>query len=334
MRATANAAYDARILKLRLPEQDSLKNDAERCSADPASLASIGRAVGQQVRIRRRDDPRFVAVFTVNQANPDSPDRRDVRTGLTGRERLGDGGELEEATVEAGVVDPPGESTGVRFFEVADDTEDQSYFVVIAPHGGKIEEHTDEQAAAVISQLRTAGFPASMWVCKGFGDATKGASDRWHITSGDIHPASFPVLGSLMSRRFFYGAAFHGFAQQGDEADIYIGGAAPKRLKAAVQRALLDRLDPSLKVKISTREDSPKFQGSRPENVINRLAPGRGIHLEQSARARVFHKEIAGAVGSVFGSPWRWLLWTLTGVFRRDLRQRRRTIPCEPLIPK
>ena len=30
--------YDAQILKLRLPEQDQLKNDAECCSADPAAL--------------------------------------------------------------------------------------------------------------------------------------------------------------------------------------------------------------------------------------------------------------------------------------------------------
>jgi len=58
-RTTSTAAYDARILKLRLPEQDLLKNDAERCSAGPAGLESIGRAVGQQVRIRRRDDFRF-----------------------------------------------------------------------------------------------------------------------------------------------------------------------------------------------------------------------------------------------------------------------------------
>jgi len=107
-----------------------------------------------------------------------------------------------------------------------------------------------------------------------------------------------------MSRRFFYGVAFHGFAQQGNEADIYIGGAAPPRLKEAVRMALLERLDPSLNVKISTCEDSPKFQGFRPENVINRLARGGGIHLEQSARARVCHKEIAGAIGGVFASPW------------------------------
>jgi hypothetical protein len=202
------AVYDARILRLRLPEQDSLKNEAERCSADPGSLARIGRDVGHQVRIRRLDVDHFVAVYTVRQPNPDDPGRADVvRTGLAGRERLGTDGELDNAVVEATVVDAA--PTGVRFFEEADDSRYQSYFVVIAPHGGKIEEFTDEQATEVVSQLRTAAFPASLWVCKGFGDSTKGAFDRWHITSTDIHPASFPLLRSVMSRRFFYGVAFH-----------------------------------------------------------------------------------------------------------------------------
>jgi hypothetical protein len=45
--------YNARILKLELPEQDTLKNDAERCSADAGMLQSIGRDVGHQVRIKR-----------------------------------------------------------------------------------------------------------------------------------------------------------------------------------------------------------------------------------------------------------------------------------------
>ena len=52
-------------------------------------------------------------------------------------------------TVEATALDAPGEFTGVSFFEVAEDAGDQSYFVVIAPHGGMIEKPTDEQAAAV-----------------------------------------------------------------------------------------------------------------------------------------------------------------------------------------
>jgi hypothetical protein len=195
-RTTETATYHARILKLRLPEQDSLKDAAERCSADPVSLASIGRAVGQQVRIKCTDD--FVAAYTVNQPNPDDPGLADVvRTGLAGRERLGTGDEMDQATVEATVVDAA-PTTGARFFEEAKDTRDQSYFVVIAPHGGLIEQYTDEQATEVLFQLRAAGFPASAWLCKGFGDDNKGASDRWHITSDDINPASFPLLGSLM----------------------------------------------------------------------------------------------------------------------------------------
>jgi hypothetical protein len=57
--------YDARVLKLRLPEQDGLKNEREHCSADPVMLESIGRSIGQQVRIKRKDDPRFIALYTV-----------------------------------------------------------------------------------------------------------------------------------------------------------------------------------------------------------------------------------------------------------------------------
>jgi hypothetical protein len=86
--------YDAQILKLRLPEQDELKNDAECCSADPAALNSIGCTVGHQIRIERKDDPRFFALYTVKLANPpedvSDPSRVNVvRTGQAGRERLG-----------------------------------------------------------------------------------------------------------------------------------------------------------------------------------------------------------------------------------------------------
>src|SRR5215472_9175885 len=132
--------YDAQILKLRLPEQDALRNDAERCSADAGALHSVGRTVGQQVRITREDDPRFIALYTVKQANPpadlDNPNRANVvRTGQTGRERLGTTVEMK-AVVHATVVDPaplPGEPNGVRFFELAEDNGKQTNFIAIAP---------------------------------------------------------------------------------------------------------------------------------------------------------------------------------------------------------
>jgi phage replication-related protein YjqB (UPF0714/DUF867 family) len=312
--------YIARILKLRLPKQDALKTEPERCSADPGMLESIGRSVGQQVRIRRRDDPRFFALYTVKQTNPDGHGRANVvRAGQGGRKRLGTAGNIE-ATVQAKVVDAapqPGEPDGTRFFEIADDDGKQAYFIAIAPHGGEIEIHTDEQAELTVRELTTACFPASLWLCKGDGDKDKGASDRWHITADDLQPACFPLLAQVMSRTFCYGVAFHGFQRKGDEADVYVGGAAPRPLKVAIERVLND-LDLPIKVKISTRYDNPKFQGFSPENIINRLTT-RGIQLEQSLEARKFHREIARAVASVFVSRLRFLVC----IFIEDLETER-----------
>ena len=305
--------YKARIHKLRLPKQNALKNAPERCSADPITLESIGRSVGEQIRIKRKDDSRFVALYTVKQANPNA-DLRDqgranvVRTGQAGRGRLGTTADIE-ATVQAKVVDAApesGEPGAVRFFELADDDGKQSYFIAIAPHGGQIEVHTDDQAVEAAQQLRAAGFPASSWLCKGSGNTAKGASDRWHITSTDLNPVCFPLFQPLISRRFCYGVAFHGFHRKETEADVYIGGRASRSLKEAIECALND-LDLPFKVKISTAHDSPKFQGFSTENITNRVAK-HGVHLEQSIQARKYYLEIARAVAQMFVSRWRFLV--------------------------
>lgn len=308
---TTATAYDARILKLRLPGQDELKNESERCSADLTTLKSIGRALGQQVRIRRKDDARFVALYTIKQANPGGDAAEVIRAGQTGRERLGTTATME-ATVEATVVDnppPPDDAPGVRFFETARDSGEQIYFLAIAPHGGQIEQHTDEEARETVDELLAAKFPVSYWLCQGFGDAAKGALDRWHITSTDLQPACFPLLQAIAARRFCYGVAFHGFQRKKGEADLYIGGAAPRSLKVAIKRRLRD-LGLPIKLRISTADDSPKFQGFSPDNLINRLAR-RGIHLEQSFEARKFHCEIAAAVAKAFDSRLRLVICIL-----------------------
>ena len=311
--------YTAQILKLQLPEQEDLKNASERCSANPATLNSIGRAIGQQVRITQRDSPNFVAVFTVKQANPDDdlgdPELANaVRTGQTGRERLGTTEEMA-AVVQAKVVDDAPGSGTFSFVELIDDDEKQGYFIAIAPHGGEIEPHTDQEAEHVIMELHAASVPASFWLCKGDGDRDKGAFDRWHITSEDLQPACFPLLKPLASRTFCYGVAFHGFDRNEDEADVYIGGAASLPLKRAVEKALND-LNLSIEVRISTCSDKPKFQGFSPANIINRLATS-GIQLEQSRHAREkFGQQIAAAVAKVFASRRRLLL----GKFVQNLK--------------
>ena len=306
-------AYEARILKLRLPEQDKIKNASERCSVDLTTLRTIGRKRGEQIRIKRKDDARFVALYTVKQANPDTgPASADVvRAGQTARGRLGTTATMA-ATVQARVVDvppQPDEPDDVRFFELARDGGEPTYFIAIAPHGGQIEQQTDEQAVESVDQLVAADFPASWWLCKGFGDANKGAHDRWHITSTDLQPACFPLLRAITSRRFCHGVAFHGFQQKKGEADLYIGGAAPQPLKRAIKRRLKDLALP-IAIKISTKDDSPKFQGFSAENLINRLAR-RGIHLEQSIEARKFHHEIARAVAKAFRSRRRFVICIL-----------------------
>ena len=136
--------YAARILKLRLPEQNELKNAPERCSADPVKLETIGRSIGEQVRIKRKDDSRFVALYTVKQANPTTTWRSEASQRRSRRTRRAGSGWAPmltlQATVQARVVDAPpqpGEPDGARFFEMADDDGKQPYFIAIAPHGGK-----------------------------------------------------------------------------------------------------------------------------------------------------------------------------------------------------
>ena len=302
--------YTAEIFQLQLPEQNELKNQSERCSADPTMLKTIGRAIGQQVRIIRRDSPNFVAVYTVKQPNPDDdlgdPERANVvRTGQSGRERLGKTGEMA-AIVQAKVVDEAPQAGRASFFELFDDDGQQTYFIAIAPHGGGIEPHTDQQPQDVFTELKAASFSASFWLCKGDGDRDMGAFDRWHITSEDIQPACFPLLQPLASRTFYYGVAFHGFDRQEDDADVYVGGGASLPLKKVVEKALND-LNLPIEVKISTCDDKPKFQGFSPENIINRLAT-RGIQLEQSRQTREqFGQQIALAVAKVFASRRRLL---------------------------
>jgi hypothetical protein len=83
--------------------------------------------------------------------------------------------------------------------------------------------------------LVSKGYPASAWICKGYGDKLKRAFDRWHITSTDLHPGSFPLLRCLITRKFSHGVAFHGFLKRPGQADVYIGGGASKYLKREIK---------------------------------------------------------------------------------------------------
>jgi hypothetical protein len=79
------ATYDAAVTRA-LESQEDLIGHPEHCSADPARLATVGRARGQQVRIYR--NPGTFGLYTVSEVRTEAVDTI-VRMGRRGRERLG-----------------------------------------------------------------------------------------------------------------------------------------------------------------------------------------------------------------------------------------------------
>ena len=149
---------------------------------------------------------------------------------------------------------------------------------------------------------RLAAKSVSLWRCKGF--KGEGAFARWHITSTDIHEASFPGLNSIISRGFTYAVAFHGFDDPEIPFDILIGGAAPYTLKQDIETAIKGAITGSdLTVHIASPDE--KFGGDSLQNIVNRLTAGgaNGIQIEQSPRARSSHwQDIADAVANVYSA--------------------------------
>jgi phage replication-related protein YjqB (UPF0714/DUF867 family) len=293
------ATYDASVKKALTASQQDLIDHKEHCSADPEKLATVGRELRHQVRIKRNDSE--YGLYTVSQVRPESPDNI-VRMGVTGRKRLGTSDEFV-GTLDSQVPHPTFDDTEAdtnnEFVERLDDNGTHTGLVVIAPHGGDIERHTDQQAERVASQL--VAKAVSSWRCKGFkGDG--GAVDRWHITSTDIHQASFPRLNSVISRGFTYAVAFHGFDDPEIPFDILIGGAAPVYLKQDIETAIKGAIAGSdVTVRIASPDE--KFGGDSLQNIVNRLTAGgaNGIQIEQSLHARSGHwQDIADAVANVY----------------------------------
>jgi phage replication-related protein YjqB (UPF0714/DUF867 family) len=316
------------IVRKALLSQDDLRRHREHCSVDRRLLASVGAAVGGQIRIRRTATE--YALYTVSEGRDE--DRADVvRVGLPGRRRLGTDDPFDGAVVlpaaDPSLSEADAETRG-ELVERLDDDGVHRGLIVIAPHGGDIEEHTDEQAEHVASCLRALGV--SSWRCKGWKarrpDGTGGAFECWHTTSTDIDPSSFPGLAAVIDRGFTYAVAFHGF----DEPEILIGGTAPAALKQEIKRALEAATSGSdICVRIATPGDV--FGGDDPCNIVNRLTvrTAGGIQIEQSTEARRDHgTAIAGAIAAVYARSlprprptWRASIDDLVGWVRDAARR-------------
>lgn len=282
-------------VKKAFSSQSTLLERGEHCSLDPERLASIGLVPGSQIRVRR--SPEQLALYTVSETRQESTDAT-VRMALPARQRLGSAEEFD-ATIDTQVPHPFFSDTQAEehseLVERLDDNGCQRRLVVLAPHGGAIERHTDRQAERLAAALGS--DRASAWRCKGF-NTGGGAFERWHITSTDIHEGSFPLLRTIICRGFANAVAFHGFA----EADVLIGGAAPLTLKQQIQRALEGVLVGS-GIQVRIAGPSENYGGDSARNIVNRLTAGgtNGVQIEQSLEARNgFWKLIADAVASVY----------------------------------
>jgi phage replication-related protein YjqB (UPF0714/DUF867 family) len=291
------ATYEASVEKALSPQQEDLLKQEEHCSADPEKLATVGRALGHQVRIQRSSSE--YGLYTVSEVRQESPDNI-VRMGLAGRKRLGTDGAFT-ATLDSQVPHPTftdaEAEANSEFVERLGDNGRHTGLIVIAPHGGDIEQHTDLQAERVASRLATKGV--SSWRCKGW-KRGGGAFARWHITSTDINEASFPGLGSVISRGFTYAVAFHGFG----DPDIVIGGTTLDSLKQEIKAAIEGAIaGAGITVRIARPDEDSN--GDNPRNIVNRLTVGgaNGIQIEQSLLARSSHGQaIADAVANVYSS--------------------------------
>ncbi|MDF0668718.1 MAG: poly-gamma-glutamate hydrolase family protein, partial [Nitrospira sp.] len=185
-----------------------------------------------------------------------------------------------------------------EFVERLDDNGWHNGLIAIAPHGGKIEPHTDQQAEHLASQLSAKGV--SSWRCKGW--HPNGPFEHWHITSIDIHEACFPLLNSVISRGFKYAVAFHGVDDDVSD-DILIGGLAPDALKEKIKEAIEGAVGSEFTVRITTPDD--QFGGDDKRNIVNRLTAGgaNGIQIEQKEAPREEKGlAIAEAVAKVYAS--------------------------------
>ena len=173
------------VIRKALSAQEDLIARREHCSVDVRLLGSIGATLGQQLRVRRTASE--YALYTVSEHRDE--DAADVvRLGLTGRRRLGTDDVFDGAVVLP-AADPTmsdGEAeAGGELVERLDDDGEHRGLIVIAPHGGDIEPHTDEQAERVAAPSGGIGSAR--------GGARAGRSDETMAAAGRSIAGTSPL---------------------------------------------------------------------------------------------------------------------------------------------
>jgi len=291
----------------------------EHCSANDNQIRMMGLNPSQQVRIERptANGTKF-ALYTIDAHDEEEPDNA-VYVGFTKpedlRDRLGLSrrgsfkGKINAQVTAVGLDDAEAEAYS-EFIEHLADNDYNNGLMVIAPHGGNIEKHTDEQAEYVYEKLLSSKR-VSIWICKGFNKKEDGgAFNRWHITSTDISEESFPKLKTVFGRGFEYAVAFHGFGGDDDEPSICIGGIT---VDATLKQKIKEEIEGEVRrfgVQVFMDNGCPDdINGDKENNIVNRLSKN-GLQIEQSEKFRttMFDEEnrplrlkVADAVARVIG---------------------------------
>jgi phage replication-related protein YjqB (UPF0714/DUF867 family) len=272
----------------------------ENCTIDPelASNPEFNFRKGQQCRITVKDYAKRYGLITIH-SKIQGVDNNSIQMRLSGRERFCESESFEAYLEDAGVKRDKDKLWLERHNEFGEflDEDNNATVVFCAPHGGKIEEFTDEQAKSAYARIRDIhGKAAACWRCCGW-HASLRASKAWHITSTDISRLSFPKLDRIGDRNFKYAVAFHGYS----ENEILIGGSASEHLKVTICSAIQNACgSDNVVVKITS---GGHYSGTDPDNFVNWLTKSGagGIQIEQPYVARQkFGTEIAEAVADAF----------------------------------
>jgi phage replication-related protein YjqB (UPF0714/DUF867 family) len=140
----------------------------------------------------------------------------------------------------------------------------ESDIVILAPHGGGIEQGTSEIAAAV------AGEEFSLYCFKGIKES---GNEDLHVTSTLFDD---PQCLDLVTQSRIV-VAIHGL--QGRDKAINVGG-LDERLKTGLVEALNE-------AGFEAREDDSHHSGTFPSNICNRGLTGEGVQLEVTEGLRL-----------------------------------------------
>ena len=226
-------------------------------------------------------------------------------------------------------VDPP---PGSKFFTETAEVPGNNEVVLLVPHGGGIEPGTSGMVGPFKTALEDCNRQnPSVWLCEGQWGSGQ-TSKRWHITSKEVDPRSFPGLFQIDQQPEYlpgvkarYAVSFHGFGyQDGTGTDLHgviIGGRAHLGDKNTIRHRIADKLGAaSVSYAVvetdgtvhhsgtawdgKTDDDLRRLSGRSEANIVNRLSPNDGgvpyrggIQIEISKATRTAHgSDLAEAV--------------------------------------